>query len=118
MMVTGYNALEAPSEDIARELSDINATCSSIMHLRLITVTNIHMGERLFLRIKKLLTNDYCYGIRIADYIEEKGEHLYLKVDGSTTKIKIQNKYGQLTARPWWLTVSPIANRGDRVFRA
>ena len=118
MLVTGYNAHEVPSADIANEVSDINATCSSILHLRLITVTNIHMCERMYDRVKKLLGQNYHYGISIEDYIVAKGEHLYLKVDGGTTRIKIQNKYGSLSARPWWLTVSPVVNSGDRIFRA
>jgi len=117
MLVTGYNAHEVPSEDIANEVGDINATCSSILHLNHITVTNIHMAERMYERVKRLLMQNYHYGISISDYITAKGEHLYLKVDGGKTKIKIQNKYGGLTARPWWLTVSPIVNSGDRCFR-
>ena len=117
MLVTGYNAHEVSSEDIANEVSHINATCSSIIRLSHITVTNIHMAERLYERVKNLLATDYHYGISIADYVAAKDEHLYLKVDGGTTKIKIQNKYGSLSARPWWLTVSPIVNSGDRFFR-
>ena len=117
MIVTAYNALEVEAKDILEEVKSINETCYNILHLRHITVTNIHMAERMYERVKRLLMQNYHYGISISDYITAKGEHLYLKVDGGKTKIKIQNKYGGLTARPWWLTVSPIVNSGDRCFR-
>lgn len=118
MLVTAYNALEVENKDIMEEVIDINETCYNICHLRYITVTNIHMSERMCQRIRDLVAENYCYRQRISDLIEVKGKYLYLKVDGSTTKIKIQEKSSCISPRPWWLTVSPIVNKGDRVFRA
>ena len=118
MLVTAYNALEVDAKDILEEVKDINETCYNILRLRHITVTNIHMAYRLCDRIRDLVaTNDY-YREELTELIEIKGKFLYLKVDGRKPKIKIQEKDGgTLTARPWWLTVSPIVNKGDRTFR-
>ena len=118
MLVTGYNALEVDDDDILQEVIDINETCYNICHLRYITVTNIHMSKRLCQRVRDLVSRNYFRGQSIRELIETKGNFLYLKLDGSETKIKIQEKCGNLTLRPWWLTVSPIVNKGDRVFKA
>ena len=118
MLVTGYNALEVDDNDIMEEVVDINETCYNICHLRYITVTNIHICVRMCNRIRDLVSRDYFYGRKITELIEVKGKFLYLKLDGGSTRIKIQEKYSSLTARPWWLTVSPIVNKGDRTFRA
>ena len=118
MLVTAYNALKVEAKDVMEEVVSLNETCYNICNLRYITVTNIHMGERLFKRIRDMVKNDYFYGRHITELIEVKGKFLYLKVDGGKPKIKIHEKYGgTLTARPWWLTVSPIVNKGDRTFR-
>ena len=119
MLVTAYNALQVEDKDIMEEVIGINETCFNILHLRYVTVTNIHMGERVCKRIRDLVAKEYFYGQKITELIEVKGRNLYLKVDGGKPKIKIQEKYGgTLTARPWSLTVSPIINKGDRNFRA
>jgi hypothetical protein len=119
MIVTSCNALEVEDKDIMEEVIGLNETCYNICHLRYITVTNIHMGERVCKRIRDLVAKDYFYGQEIKELIEVKGKSLYLKVDGGLPRIKIQEKYGgTLTRRPWSLTVSPIVNKGDRNFRA
>lgn len=119
MLVTSGNALEVDDKDIIEEVIGLNETCYNICHLRYVTVTNIHMGEKVCKRIRDLVANNYYFGQEITELIEVKGDKLYLKVDGGLPKIKIQEKYGgTLTLRPWWLTVSPIVNKGDRNFRA
>ena len=119
MIVTAYNALEVDAKDILDEVQAINETCYNILHLRHITVTNIHMGYRLCARIRELIAKNDYYRQEITELIEVKGKFLYLKLDGGKPKIKIQEKYGgDSTPRPWWLTVSPITNSGDRNFRA
>ena len=119
MIVTRCNALEVDAKDIMEEVIGINETCYNILHLNYVTVTNIHMWERLYKRIMDLVAKDYFYRRKITELIEVKGDKLYLKVDGGLPKIKIQEKYGgTLTTRPWWLTVSPIVNKGDRNFKA
>ena len=118
MLVTGYNALEVDAKDIMEEVIGIHDTCDSICRLRYTTVTNIHICERLCQRIRDLVARNFFYRRGITDIIEVKGRFLYLKLDGTSVKIKIQEKYGTLTLRPWWLTVSPIVNKGDRTFRA
>lgn len=118
MIVTAYNALEVDAKDILEEVEAINETCYNILHLRHITVTNIHMAYRLCNRIRDLVAKNDYYREELTGLIEIKGKFIYLKVDGRKPKIKIQEKYGgTLTARPWWLTVSPIVNKGDRTFR-
>lgn len=117
MLVTGYNALEVENKDIMEEVVSVNETCYNICQLRYITVTNIHMCSRMCQRIRDLVAEDYSYGEKVTELIEIKGRFLYLKLDGRSPKIKIQEKYGTLTLRPWWLTVSPIVNKGDRCFR-
>ena len=117
-LVTAYNALEVVDKDVWEEISSINETCYNIMCLSYITVTNIHMRESLCNRVRNLVAKDNFYGQKIKELIEMKGKFLYLKLDGKKPKVKIQEKYGgDLTARPWWLTVSPIVNKGDRSFR-
>lgn len=117
MLVTAFNALEVEDKDIMEEVIGINETCYNICHLRYITVTSIHMSERMCQRIRDLVTGNYFYRQSISELIEIKGKYLYLKLDGSTTKIKIQEKISCISPRPWWLTVSPINNKGDRTFR-
>ena len=118
MLVTSYNALQVEDKDIMEEVIWINETCYNICHLRYTTVTNIHMSERMCQRIRDLVARNYFYRQSISELIEVKGKYLYLKLDGSTKKIKIQEKISCITPRPWWLTVSPITNKGDRTFRA
>ena len=117
MLVTAFNALEVEDKDIMEEVIWINETCYNICHLRYVTVTNIHMCDRMCQRIRDLVASSYFYRQSISELIEVKGKYLYLKLDGSTTKIKIQEKISCISPRPWWLTVSPINNKGDRTFR-
>ena len=119
MIVTSCNALVAEDKDIMDEVIGLNETCHNICSLRHVTVTYIHMGERVCYRIRDLVAQDYFYGKKITELIEVKGNSLYLKVDGGLPRIKIQEKCGgTLTMRPWSLTVAPIVNKGDRNFRA
>lgn len=119
MIVTSCNALVAEDKDIMDEVIGLNETCHNICSLRHVTVTYIHMGERVCYRIRDLVAQDYFYGKKITELIEVKGNSLYLKVDGGLPRIKIQEKWGgTLTMRPWSLTVAPIVNKGDRNFRA
>ena len=119
MIVTAYNALKVEAKDILEEVKSINETCYNILRLHHITVTNIHMANRICDRIRDLVANNDYYRGELTGLIEIKGKFLYLKGDGRKPKIKIQEKYGgTLTARPWSLTVSPIINKGDRNFRA
>ena len=118
MLVTGYNALEVGDKDIMEEVIGINETCYNICHLRYITVTNIHICERMCKRIRDLVSRDNFYRREITELIEVKGKFLYLKLEGGSPRIKIQEKFSSLMARPWWLTVGPIVNKGDRTFRA
>ena len=117
-LVTAYNALEVGDKDILEEIDSINETCYNIMRLSYITVTNIHMSERLCGRVRDLVAKDNFYGHEIKELIEMNGKFLYLKLNGKKPKIKIQEKISCITPRLWWLTVSPITNKGDRTFRA